>query len=146
MATEMAISAARIVRTISMRGNYRELPVGGQQVAAWLGPLRGLSVPDVRLGPFSTEMFKADVCTCPIYADSDLSRHRSELTRCANNGLMHRSKMYLYSITSSAATSKVCGITRPSALAVLRLITNSNLVGCKTGRSAGFSPLRMRPT
>ena len=32
---------------------------------------------------------------------------------------------------------------RPSALAVFRLITSSNLVGCMTGRSAGFSPLRM---
>ena len=31
------------------------------------------------------------------------------------------------------------------ALAVLRLITNSNFVGCTTDRSAGFSPLRMRP-
>ena len=26
----------------------------------------------------------------------------------------------------------------------LRLITNSNLVGCMTGRPAGFAPLRMR--
>ena len=34
---------------------------------------------------------------------------------------------------------------RPSALAVLRLMTSSNLVGCTTGRSAGFAPLRMRP-
>jgi hypothetical protein len=31
-------------------------------------------------------------------------------------------------------------------LAVLRLITNSYLVGACTGRSAGFSPLRMRST
>ena len=29
--------------------------------------------------------------------------------------------------------------------AVGLLMTNSNLVGCSTGRSAGFSPLRMRP-
>jgi transposase len=34
----------------------------------------------------------------------------------------------------------------PSAFAVLRLITNSYLVGACTGRSAGFSPLRMRLT
>ena len=33
---------------------------------------------------------------------------------------------------------------RPSALAVLRLMTNSNVVGCKTGRSAGLAPLRFR--
>jgi hypothetical protein len=32
----------------------------------------------------------------------------------------------------------------PSAVAVLRLITNSNLVDFITGRSAGFSPFRMR--
>ena len=30
-------------------------------------------------------------------------------------------------------------------LAVFRLITSSNLVGCSTGKSAGFSPFRMRP-
>src|SRR5262249_21523269 len=52
----------------------------------------------------------------------------------------------LHSITSSAATSSLSGTWRPSALAVLRLSTSSNLVGCMTGRSAGFSPLRMRPT
>ena len=28
-------------------------------------------------------------------------------------------------------------------MAVLRLMTSSNLVGCMTGRSAGFSPLRI---
>ena len=50
-----------------------------------------------------------------------------------------------HSITSSASASSLSGIWRPSAFAVLRLITSSNLVGCTTGRSAGFSPLRMRP-
>src|SRR5271169_833874 len=34
---------------------------------------------------------------------------------------------------------------RPSAFAVLRLMTRSILVTCCTGRSAGLSPLRMRP-
>src|SRR5262249_54397716 len=48
-------------------------------------------------------------------------------------------------ITSSAATSSVGGIVRANAFAVLRLITSSNLVGCITGISAAFSPLRMRP-
>ena len=51
-----------------------------------------------------------------------------------------------HSITSSARASSVGGTSRPSALAVLRLITSSNLVGCMTGRSAGLAPLRMRPT
>ena len=43
---------------------------------------------------------------------------------------MRRSKTALYSITSSALASSEGGTVRPSALAVLRLITNSNLVGC----------------
>src|SRR3974390_1977923 len=49
-----------------------------------------------------------------------------------------------YSIKSSARDSSDCGTDRPSALAVLRLITSSYLVGACTGMSAGFSPLRMR--
>src|SRR5262245_12497514 len=51
-----------------------------------------------------------------------------------------------HSITSSARASSVGGTSRPSALAVLRLITNSYLVGACTGRSAGFSPFRIRST
>jgi hypothetical protein len=35
---------------------------------------------------------------------------------------------------------------RPSALAVLRLMTSSNFVGCSAGRSAGFAPLRILST
>ena len=51
-----------------------------------------------------------------------------------------------YSITSSARARSVAGTSRPSDLAVLRLITNSYLVGACTGRSAGFWPLRMQST
>src|SRR5262249_33387521 len=50
-----------------------------------------------------------------------------------------------HSITSSAIATSVGGTLKPRAFAVLRLMTNSNLVACITGRSAGFSPLRMRP-
>jgi hypothetical protein len=46
-----------------------------------------------------------------------------------------------HSIKSSASESIDAGIVRPSALAVVRLMTSSNLVGCWTGRLAGFSPL-----
>src|SRR5215813_6018875 len=49
----------------------------------------------------------------------------------------------VHSITSSARASTVAGTSRPSALAVLRF---TNLIGCCTGRSAGFSPFRMRST
>src|SRR5947199_10729707 len=50
-----------------------------------------------------------------------------------------------HSITSSAMASSPGGKLRPNAQAVLRLITNSNLLDWMTGRSAGFSPLRIRP-
>src|SRR4051812_6465477 len=51
-----------------------------------------------------------------------------------------------HSITSSLSASSVGGIARPSDLAVLRLITSSNLVGCSTGKSPGFAPFKMRST
>src|SRR6516162_340839 len=51
-----------------------------------------------------------------------------------------------HSITSSASASSLSGIWRPNAFAVLRLMTNSNLVGCTTGKSPGLAPLRIRPT
>src|SRR4029434_651020 len=51
-----------------------------------------------------------------------------------------------YWIISSARIRSDCGIVKPSALAVLRLITNSNLVGCSTGRSLGFAPFRILST
>ena len=49
-------------------------------------------------------------------------------------------------ITRAARPRMDCGIVRPSALAVFRLITSSNLVGCSTGRSPGFAPLRILST
>src|SRR5262245_16238803 len=83
-------------------------------------------------------------------------RHLRLLCACCHRPRQHRaanqrdevaaSDLRGHSITSSARASSVGGTVRPSDLAVLRLITSSNLVGCTTGRSAGFSPLRMRPT
>ena len=49
-------------------------------------------------------------------------------------------------ITSSARASTDGGIVRPRALAVLRLITISNFVGCSTGRSPGLAPLSILST
>jgi hypothetical protein len=49
-----------------------------------------------------------------------------------------------HSITSSALSSSDCGMVRPKAFAVLRLIASSNLIGCCTGNSAGLAPFRMR--
>src|SRR5713226_6802130 len=49
-----------------------------------------------------------------------------------------------YSITSSARCWSCKATSRPSALAVFRLITSSNLTGAWTGSSPGCSPRRMR--
>jgi hypothetical protein len=51
-----------------------------------------------------------------------------------------------YSITWSACSSSDCGIVRPKAFAVFRLMTNSNFVGCSMGRSAGLAPFRILST
>ena len=58
---------------------------------------------------------------------------RSSLPAAENlhtSGLVHRSNLRDYSITSSASASSEVGMSSPSAFAVLRLITRSNLVGC----------------
>jgi hypothetical protein len=52
----------------------------------------------------------------------------------------------IYSITSSARARNKDGIVRPSALAVLRLTTNSYFVGSWIGRSPGLAPFKMRST
>src|SRR5438477_8988627 len=49
-------------------------------------------------------------------------------------------------ITSSARNSSDCGMVRPSAFAVFRLITSSNLDGCSMGRSPGAAPLSILST
>jgi hypothetical protein len=50
-----------------------------------------------------------------------------------------RANSIFYSITSSASERNDL-VSSPSALAVVRLMTSSNFVGCSTGRSPGFVP------
>src|SRR5262249_47705842 len=73
-----------------------------------------------------------------------LRRQRPRRRRAAEQrdelAALHRCN---HSITSSARASSVGGTSRPSALAVLRLITRSYLVGCSTGMSLGFAPRRI---
>ena len=65
---------------------------------------------------------------------------------CATCCRMQCSKQHLHSITLSARISTVGGMSRPSAVAVLRLITKSNLIGCSTGKSAGAAPFKILST
>ena len=84
---------------------------------------------------------------CPLLGQIE---HAEDFARAmCHKRLMHRSKhvhriAMPYSITSSARCWRCKGTSRPSALAVLRLITSSNLTGAWTGSSLGFAPLRMR--
>src|SRR5262249_61928895 len=52
----------------------------------------------------------------------------------------------LHRITLSARASTLGEIVTLICFAVFRLITNSNFVGCSTGRSAGLAPLRILST
>src|SRR5262245_24972679 len=110
---------------------------------------------DVRFGS------KADICTAPAHVrftpNSDReSRHPQPVmsalppkadmcgaTRDVRFGPIADSALHQLSINSSARSSTVGGIVRPSALAVFRLIMSSNLVGCSTGISPGFEPLKI---
>jgi hypothetical protein len=70
------------------------------------------------------------------------SRHREVAAKCllrAKRRHSHCSR-FSYSITSSASESRLSEIWMPSAFAVLRLITSSNLLTVCTGRSAGLPP------
>src|SRR3974377_2352877 len=51
-----------------------------------------------------------------------------------------------HSMTSSAVVSSEGGTVRPNIRAVSALMTSSNFVACTTGKSAGFSPLRLPTT
>ena len=51
-----------------------------------------------------------------------------------------------HSITSSAVASSAGGTATPSAFAHSRLSASTNLVGCSTGRSAGFVPFTILST
>ena len=51
-----------------------------------------------------------------------------------------------HSITSSARASSDGATSRPSALAVLWLMTNSTFVGCSIGKSEGLVPLKILST
>ncbi len=53
---------------------------------------------------------------------------------------------FLHRMILFARANTSGGIVKPSVFAVFRLITNSNFVGCSTGKSAGLAPLRILST
>ena len=71
------------------------------------------------------------------------SGHR-HLSRWAKSGCEQSQQAAFIRSPRRRAAGACSGTSRPSALAVLRLITSSNLTGAWTGSSLGFAPLRMR--
>src|SRR6516225_2085948 len=78
-------------------------------------------------------------------AKADIAESDRHVRFVPKADILHCGRDWLYSITSSAIESKPDGTSMPSARAVWRLMTNSNLVDCSTGRSAALAPLRMLP-
>jgi hypothetical protein len=78
--------------------------------------------------------------------EADINCRNCDVRFVPSNGLMHRSKLHLYSITWLARTRKAGGKVNPIAFAVFRLTTSSNVVGCSTGMSAGFVPFKILST
>ena len=70
---------------------------------------------------------------------------RTLISRAVMSALCQK-QTCIYWMTSSARPISDSGTVRSSALAVLRLMTSSYFVGACTGRSPGFSPLRIRST
>ena len=107
------------------------------------GPLRCLDIREQRIGPGQL------ACTDGLLRVSEHLQGRSGILPLSTGLWVLRApqsqQTALYSITSSARASSFAGTSRPSALAVLRLITSSTFVDCITGSSLGFSPFRIRP-
>src|SRR5262245_38196750 len=80
---------------------------------------------------------------------SEISAYRNSITRRGNrrHAAEQRDELAAFhSITSSVRASSWIEGSRPSAFAVFWLITSSNLFANWTGKSLGFSPLRIRST
>jgi hypothetical protein len=90
----------------------------------------------------STRAYPAISALRPI---SDMALCRDKCSVVPQAAVSSCSKIASYSNTWSALASSEVGTVRPSALAVFGLRTSSNSLSWRTGRSAGFSPLRMRP-
>src|SRR5262249_48739109 len=110
-------------------------------------PAKGLQrFSERRSVPLSFRIVRTPHPYCNLSHAHGLLRPRRERPRRSSAAEQRDERTTLHSITSSARASSVDGTSSPSALAVLMLITSSYLVGACTGRSAGFSPLRMRST
>jgi hypothetical protein len=69
-------------------------------------------------------------CGCPLWLKGDIVAALIYVRFAQKQTLVERVDHFVGDLLEMAGTSRL------SALAVLRLITSSNLVGCSTGKSA----------
>jgi hypothetical protein len=143
-----ASAPGRPLRAEQGRGPWQmSLPVAARQASRPLAAKHYTA----RRGRFSSRICRhmprrirlgASRTTHPV----GLLRARRERPRCGCAAEQRDEVAPFHSITSSARASSMGGTSRPSALAVLRLMTSLNVVGCSMGNSEGLSPLRILST
>jgi hypothetical protein len=123
-----------------MRSFARASPYYSEMIPLIDGVVSGLFLRSEGTAVFAGYVSFHQLRTCHATGYSR-SVPQPDVSRCSNVRMLRPT----YSMTSSARASSIGGTVRPRALAVLRLMISSTLVDCWTGRSAGFSPLRIRP-
>jgi len=81
---------------------------------------------------------------CPLYPQKRTFVAATGTSALCQKRTRAPQQKHHYSMTSSASCCRSDGKLRPSALAVLKLITSSNLLGRSMGSSLGFAPERIR--
>src|SRR5262245_29560302 len=129
---------------------------GGQSIVVAIGPTvldRRILAPDIAgFAQALTESgYAGGECYSRRAVEGTNHRHRRLLRARCERPSSHAAEQSdelatPHSITSSACCRNGSGIVRPSAFAVLRLTTSSNLLASCTGRSPGLVPFRMRST
>lgn len=99
--------------------------------------------PPARILGYDIILFNGRHCQAPEVARADQDRFALRDIRFKTEVTAIQ---LIYSITSSAIAKRFGETSSARSLAVLRLINNSNFVGCKIGKSAGFSPFNIRTT
>src|ERR1700730_2532867 len=132
----------------SLVDSIREAPLDGEILSLGITKLPhtlGKSIENFGYGSARCARNESDPpdLPCLLYAGSERQHRCHPAEQCDE---FASSYCCAHSITSSASCWRRKGTSRPIALAVLRLMTSSNLVGACTGSSAGLSPLRMRST
>src|SRR5262249_16994238 len=97
----------------------------------------------VRRRPCERHVGRQGGRTCAVLCVGGREGAHQHRRQYGESGLAGESPAAHSWMSSSARTRSGSGIVTPSALAVLRLMTSSNLVGCSIGRPAGFAPLRI---